>query len=104
MMVLVCLVAGPLQAIAEPEGEASAMSGAAEEITLIGRLNEARQLEALDGTVYNIARNEKGRQLRADMIIRKVEVRGTVEEGYRGALTITIDSYRVLSSSTYMGK
>ena len=104
IMVLVCLVAGPLQAIAEPDGEASSLSVAGGEVTLIGRLNETRQLETLDGTVYNIARNEKGRQLRALMIIRKVEVTGTVKEGYAGALTITIDSYKPLSSSTYMGK
>ena len=101
IMALVSLVPGPPQAIAEPDGEPSASSAVAGEVTLIGRLNEARQREALDGNVYNIARNEEGRQLRALMIIRKVEVGGTVEEGYGGALSITIDSYKPLSSSTY---
>ena len=101
---LVCLIAGPRQARAEPEGEASPLSAAPREVTLIGRLNETRQLEALDGSVYNIARNEKGRQLRALMIIQKVEVKGTVNEGHGSALTITIDSYKPLSSDNYMGK
>ncbi|MDH7500798.1 MAG: hypothetical protein QHH30_10515, partial [candidate division NC10 bacterium] len=77
-------------------------SVASGEITLIGRLNEGRQLEAWDGKVYNIARNEKGRELRALATIRKVEVKGTVQEGSGGVLTITIDSYKPLSDSTYM--
>jgi hypothetical protein len=98
------LFAGPLQTTAELEEEASPLPVAPKEVTLIGRLNEARQLETLDGTVYNIVRNEKGRQLRALMTIRKVEVRGTVKEGYGDALTITIDWYKPLSSDTYMGK
>jgi hypothetical protein len=99
---LVFLGAGAPQAIAEPDGETSAFSVASGEVTLIGRLNEVRQLEAWDGKVYNIARNEKGRELRALATIRKVEVKGTVKEGYGGALTITIDSYKPLSDSTYM--
>jgi len=99
---LVFLGASPPQAIAEPDGETSAFSVASGEVTLIGRLNEARQLEAWDGKVYNIARNEKGRELRALAIMRKVEVKGTVKEGYGGTLTITVDSYKPLSDSTYM--
>jgi hypothetical protein len=109
IMVLVFLIlalvfpgSGAPQAIAEPAGKTSAFSVASGEITLIGRLNEVRQLEAWDGKVYNIARNEKGRELRALAIIRKVEVKGTVKEGYGGTLTIMIDSYKPLSDSTYM--
>ncbi len=102
ILALVFLGAGTPQAIAEPGGETLAFSVASGEITLTGRLNEVRQLEAWDGKVYNIARNEKGRELRALAIIRKVEVKGTVKEGYGGTLTITIDSYTPLSDSTYM--
>jgi hypothetical protein len=102
ILALVFLGAGAPQAIAEPDGETSDFSVASGEVTLIGRLNEVRQLEAWDGKVYNIARNEKGRELRALAIIRKVEVKGTVKEAYGGALTITIDSYKPLSDSTYM--
>jgi hypothetical protein len=103
ILALVFLGAGAPQAIAEePNGETSALPAASGEVTLTGRLNEVRQLEAWDGKVYNIARNEKGRELRALAIIRKVEVKGTVKEGYGGTLTIMIDSYKPLSDSTYM--
>jgi len=63
---LVFLGAGPPQAIAEPEGETSAFSAGSGKVTLVGRVNEARQLEAWNGKVYNIARNEKGYDRRLD--------------------------------------
>ena len=66
-----------------------------EESTITGTVNELKMIEADDGEVYSIDKNAVGEEVKTHMG-KKVEVTGSVEEGYGGALIITVRSYKLI--------
>jgi hypothetical protein len=78
---------------------ATAFSGSAEaeEVTLIGDVNESRQFETIDGEVINVLDNDVGRALRAQ-IGKHFEVTGTVEERQGGTLFMTVTSFAEIAA------
>lgn len=67
---------------------------AAEDVTIIGTINEDNQLVDVSGTVYELADNEMSGEV-LEHVGEKVQVMGTVMEGDDGK-TITIISYEVI--------
>jgi predicted lipoprotein with Yx(FWY)xxD motif len=68
---------------------------AAESITVVGTINDDGVLVDDSGTLYMLGEDDKGAEV-AENTGKKVEVKGTVEEGSDGAKTITIESYKVM--------
>jgi len=64
------------------------------DLTIVGTVNDENQLVDNDGTVYELADNEKGQEL-MEHVGKKIQVMGTVVEGDDGKL-ITITSYTVI--------
>ncbi|UCF85890.1 MAG: hypothetical protein JSV50_09735 [Desulfobacteraceae bacterium] len=66
----------------------------AENMTMVGTVNDNYQIVTDDEQVYDIADTEKGDEL-VRLIDRRVRVTGTVEES-EGMKLITVTSYEVL--------
>jgi len=64
------------------------------DVTVVGTVNDENQIVDNDGTVYDVADNEKGEEL-MEHVGKKIQVMGTVMEGDDGKL-ITITSYTVI--------
>ena len=64
------------------------------DVTIVGTVNDDNQIVDDDGTVYDVADNEKGEEL-MEHAGKKIQVKGTVMEGDDGKL-ITITSYTVM--------
>jgi hypothetical protein len=63
-------------------------------VTIVGTVNDIYQIVTDEGTVYDIAENEKGNEL-AELVDKKVKVVGTLEEDEDSKL-ITVESYEVI--------
>ena len=68
---------------------------AAESMTIVGTINEDGVLVDDSGTLYMLGEDDKGEEV-AENSGKKVEVKGTVEEGSDGTKTIAIESYKVM--------
>jgi len=64
------------------------------DVTVVGTVNDENQIVDNDGTVYDVADNEKGEEL-MEHVGKKIQVMGTVMEGDDGKL-ITITSFTVV--------
>jgi len=64
------------------------------EVTLIGQVNDAYQLES-DGQIYEIADTPKGNDMAENYISAKVKVTGTIEEK-SDMKTITVIDFQVV--------
>jgi hypothetical protein len=66
---------------------------AADQITIMGQVNEDSQLVDDQGNVYDIADTDEGMKVK-EMVGEKVEVRGTLMD-QEGAKEITVESFSV---------
>jgi hypothetical protein len=67
---------------------------AAEQVTIVGTVNEDYQVVTDDNQVYEIDENEKGDEL-VQQVNKRVKVTGTVEED-GGQKFIMVSSYQIL--------
>ncbi|MBC8485392.1 MAG: hypothetical protein ISS66_02090 [Desulfobacteraceae bacterium] len=72
----------------------SSLALAGKRITIVGTVNDYYQIVTDEGTVYDIAENEKGDEL-AELVDKKVRVVCTLEEE-EDSKVITIESYKVI--------
>jgi len=68
---------------------------AAETMTIVGTVSDDGNIVAENGQTYQIGDNDKAAEV-SEQSGKKVEVKGTVEEGTGGNQTIMIESYKVL--------
>ena len=68
---------------------------AAETMTIVGTVSDDGNIVAENGQTYQIGDNDKAAEV-SEQSGKKVEVKGTVEEGSGGNQTIMIESYQVL--------
>lgn len=66
---------------------------AADQVTIMGQVNEDSQLVDDQGNVYDIADTDEGMKVK-EMVGEKVEVRGTLMD-QEGAKEITVESFSV---------
>lgn len=68
---------------------------AAETMTIVGTVSDDGNIVAENGQTYQIGDNDKAAEV-SEQSGKKVEVKGTVEEGSGGNQTIMIESYKVI--------
>jgi hypothetical protein len=68
---------------------------AAETMTIVGTVSDDGKIVADDGRTYDIGDNDQAAEV-SEQSGKKVEVKGTVEEGTGGNQTIMIESYKVI--------
>ena len=68
---------------------------AAESMTIVGTVSDDGNIVAEGGKIYQIGDNDKAAEV-SEQSGKKVEVKGTVEEGTGGDQTIMIESYKVI--------
>lgn len=68
---------------------------AAETMTIVGTVSDDGKIVADDGKTYQIGENDKTAEV-SEQSGKKVEVKGTVEEGSGGSPTIMVESYKVI--------
>jgi hypothetical protein len=67
----------------------------AEQVALVGEVNDTYQIVGEDGQIYEVAADEIGNQVVLTLISQKVKVTGTIKEK-NDVKIITILSYEVL--------
>lgn len=70
----------------------------ADEVTIVGTVNDYYQIETDDGEAYEIGDSEQGDKL-VDHIGARVKVTGTVEEDEDGAKVIMVTSFVVIQEA-----
>jgi hypothetical protein len=68
---------------------------AAESMTIVGTVSDNGTIVDESGKTYQIGDNDKAAEV-SEQSGKKVEVKGTVEEGSGGNQTIMIESYKVI--------
>lgn len=68
---------------------------AAESMTIVGTVSDDGNIVAEGGKIYQIGDNDIAAEV-SEQSGKKVEVKGTVEEGTGGDQTIMIESYKVI--------
>jgi hypothetical protein len=68
---------------------------AAESMTIVGTVSDDGKIVDESGKTYSIGENDKAAEV-SEQSGKKVEVKGTVEEGTGGSQTIMIESYKVV--------
>ncbi len=68
---------------------------AADSMTIVGTVSDDGNIVDESGKVYAIGENDKSAEV-SEQSGKKVEVKGTVEEGTGGNQTIMIESYKVV--------
>jgi hypothetical protein len=69
--------------------------GAAESMTIVGTVSDDGNIVDENGKIYEIGDNDKTAEV-SEQSGKKVEVKGTVEEGTGGNQTIMVESYKVI--------
>jgi hypothetical protein len=70
----------------------------ADEMTILGTVNDYYEIETDDGDVYEIGDNEQGDEL-VGYVGARVEVTGTVEEDEDGVKILTVMSFTVITEA-----
>ena len=70
----------------------------ADEVTILGTVNDYYEIETDDGDVYEIGVSVQGDEL-VGQVGARVEVTGTVEEDEDGVKILTVISFRVITEA-----
>ncbi len=71
----------------------------ADEVTIVGTVNDYYQIETDDGEAYEVGDSEQGDEL-VGHVGARVKVTGTVEEDEDGAKVITVTSFVVIQEAS----
>ena len=68
----------------------------ADQVTIVGEINESYQIVAADGQIFEVAENDVGNDMVTNYISQTVKVTGTIEEKDEVEI-ITVSTFKVVT-------